>query len=199
MINEHIDKLTVGWLERIEYAVKIGDNIEKRSNIRWFKALIDQLEEEATTSLAYRSGGGNPNKSSSRPPINVQYSEMVDTIHEQAQLAYDLVERDGHDPSWPLRTLLHELKHSVQRNEGSQHANSATRMVSHWVYQARIALGYESRIVRLTDTVCGQCGGTLAVAADASTEVRCIGTFGALPCGTTYPQESWADLLTDTG
>jgi hypothetical protein len=61
--------------------------------------------------------------------------------------------------------------------------------------QARLFLGYDAPLMVIKDTVCGTCGGSLTVARDASTSVRCIGTEDQEPCGTEYPRHTWIALL----
>lgn len=63
------------------------------------------------------------------------------------------------------------------------------------VRAARIALGYDAPMKTLADMACGNCGGVLRVASDASTDVRCAGTEENLPCGTVYRRHEWVQLL----
>ncbi|TDD37856.1 hypothetical protein E1287_07305 [Actinomadura sp. KC06] len=96
-------------------------------------------------------------------------------------------------------------------------ARDAVHQVRGWVSTCRIRLGYDAPIVKLRDLVCGQCGGTLHVRADASTAVWCAGyptahvtgpgwpgdewgpvEYPAEPgCGERYPRGSWIKLLED--
>ena len=46
----------------------------------------------------------------------------------------------------------------------------------------------------LADTACGNCGGQLVVAADASTSVRCAGDSLNPPCGQEYQHGQWLAL-----
>jgi hypothetical protein len=56
-------------------------------------------------------------------------------------------------------------------------------------------LGYELPNVTLRDMVCDNCGGDLAVARDAGTDVRCTGKSPQPPCGRVYRRQSWPSLL----
>lgn len=64
-----------------------------------------------------------------------------------------------------------------------------------FVGQARIILGYDVPMAQIADTVCGECGGVLIVAEDASSDVICTGTPSADSCGKRYPYWEWLALL----
>lgn len=79
---------------------------------------------------------------------------------------------DAHD-------LLHELKRDLQQ----------------YVRRARLLLGYDVPMRTIADTVCGECGGVLIVADDASSDVICTGTLAAPSCGRRYDHTEWIHLL----
>ncbi|MFE0101181.1 hypothetical protein [Streptomyces sp. NPDC059009] len=84
---------------------------------------------------------------------------------------------DGHDD------LVYEVKEDLRKR----------------VRSARIILGYDAPQRMLKDSVCGDCGGALIVADDASSDVRCIGTPEAPSCGTKYFRWQWIELLEGEG
>lgn len=185
-----------GFAEPVEYVVQVGDSYERRRHMRRFDPLLQQLNEQAVTPMQSHgnSGPGSPNKAGSRPPLNQVYVDMVDTIHEGAIDAWVLLET--HEPHGSLPRLLADIYCSVAANCDlhPDECGEVARMAQHWVRSARVLLGYESRRVVLADTVCGTCDGTLVVAADASTSVRCIGTLATPSCGTVYGRTQWLTL-----
>jgi hypothetical protein len=56
-------------------------------------------------------------------------------------------------------------------------------------------LQYDVPAIPLRDTVCGECGGTLVVAVDADSDVRCVGNLEQASCGKIYFKHMWVDLL----
>lgn len=195
-MRRHRDALIYGFNEHIEFVVEINGGYERRGAVRRFEALLTQLETNSITPLTAsgQSGPGSPNKAGSRPPLNQAYADLVDTIHEQAIAAWLILEQD--QPPIPLTALLDQLYMAVLRNSlaAPQGCEKVVRMASDWVKRARVLLGFETRTVVLSETVCGQCGGTLVVAADASTDVRCIGTQAAESCGMVYGRLQWLSL-----
>ena len=75
------------------------------------------------------------------------------------------------------------------------------RDLQQYVKRARLLLGYDVRMRTIADTVCGECGGTLIVADDASSDVFCVGNAeaGTATCGRRYDHTEWIDLLRSDG
>lgn len=196
-MRQHVDALVYGFSEHIDFVVEVRGGYERRGCVRRFDSLLSQLWTNSITPLAVsgQSSGSSPNKAGSRSPVNQVYADLIDTIHEQANDAWSLLEGES-SPPCALPVLLGELHSAVARcpvdNAGAAH--QVVRMAAEWVRRARVALGYETRTVQLADSVCGQCGGTLVVAADASTDVRCIGTSAAESCGMVYGRMQWLAL-----
>lgn len=81
---------------------------------------------------------------------------------------------------------------------GKQVAAYLRRLVA----RARIAAGYDVRIVTLRDIVCPECGSDLRVRTDASSAVWCSGNALGQDdedeleeCGLTWPRHTWISLL----
>ena len=196
-VRSSIDALTRGFSESVEYAVEVNGKREARRTTRRHEGLIAQLELNSTTPLQSRVGGGGGGKPGSRPPINQVYADMVDTIHEQALIAHALLARDDDPVPIVLGVILENLRLMVMTEYATKahECGTVARMLNKWVHDARVLLGYESRKVVLADTVCGQCGGTLVVAIDATSDVRCVGTEEGDPCGMVYSRLEWVSLL----
>ncbi|MFF5973708.1 hypothetical protein ACFY7C_19485 [Streptomyces sp. NPDC012769] len=73
-------------------------------------------------------------------------------------------------------------------------ARDIVKATDKWVRQAKAALRVTVSDAQFGDTVCGNCGGGLAVAWDNSSDVRCVGTPADAPCGETYPMSEWVAL-----
>lgn len=196
-VRECYEQLVYGFREPVEFVRVVNGVREVHRVERRYEGLIGQLMMQSTVPLPSRTGDGpGGGKPGSRPPLNMVYRNMVDTIEEQAKALWG--EIDGESaPPWPLATVLAALREWVIDNvtDGPDMAQAVARGFRRWVHDARVLLGYESRKVTLADTVCGQCGGTLAVAVDATSDVRCIGTADEDPCGMIYGRLEWVSLL----
>lgn len=195
-----IDALTVGFSEPIEYVVEVNGVREARRVMRRYDALLSQLEAAGVEPLQSRAPGpGGGGKPGSRPPINEAYVNCIERIHEGAQDVWAVLNSEGARYHGPLAHLLVSIKICVgsHAEEYAWHDRTVTawREARSWVHDARVLLGYESRKTTLADTVCGQCGGTLVVAVDATSDVRCIGTQDSDPCGMVYGRLDWVSLL----
>jgi len=165
------------------------------------KALLAQLAEASTQTTSRGVAlAGNTNKPESHPPGNMAPLNLIDTIGEQARYQYCqlCMALRGTVPTTHVRLtqLLHNLVSVAQGARDYPPALHEAAVASgQWVRKARVMLGYDKPQTLLKDVVCGNCGGALTVAVDASTDVRCIGTPATSSCGQVYPQWQWLDLL----
>lgn len=198
VVRECVDALVNGFSEPVEYVVTVNGQREARRAVRRYEGLLTQLTAQSTVPLA-RTGANGPSggKPGSRPPMNMAYANAVDTIHEGALTAWAMLHEWGPNPKWSLPVLLAQIQHTIEHDAGECPDECATvaGMARKWVHDARVLLGYESRKSTLADTVCGACGGTLVVAVDATSDVRCIGKPPAEPCGMVYGRLEWVSLL----
>lgn len=152
--------------------------------------------------------GSNPNKAGTRPPGNAAPLNLLERISEEARAAHrEGLELMGDVPSvvhtLRVRDVLHGLMGCcVQlQHQHPRYVVHAANLGDSWVGSARLLLGYDRRTVMLRDMVCHACGGALSVPVDASGDVVCVGVptddpeRQQQPCGVTYPQWSWPDLL----
>lgn len=218
-IREMFHLLISGWAERIEYAERItvhgfdacwDDNdgcpqvIEQRAKNYRHPGLIAQLQH--ATGDTPQGGGdcerGAPNKPASRPPGNMEPLALLDDIKAEATALHeDLRAGCGHSRNIVAhrRHLVHVLMNMLPLLEQLEHhkpamVRDARHTAAKWIRAARLQLGHEVRQTTLRDTVCGECGGALAVAKDASTDVRCVGGPEAPPCGVVYGRGQWLEL-----
>ncbi|AZM51786.1 hypothetical protein DMA15_03640 [Streptomyces sp. WAC 01529] len=181
--------------------------VEARARTLQLPSLIVQLQEAVTepVSKAGGDGIGAIDRPHSNPPGNGEALALLLTIRADAHDYYDALravlypghgERKGVTvlsalraiPDWCAMAgeaghddLVYGIKEDLRKR----------------VRTARIILGYDSPMAMLADVLCGDCGGALIVAGDASTDVRCIGTPEAAPCGTKYFRWDWIKLLED--
>lgn len=196
-VRDDYEALIYGFRESVEFVRVVNGQREAHRVVRRYDGLIGQLMAQSTVPLPSRTGDGpGGGKPGSRPPMNMVYSNAVDTIEEQAIEAWADIEPDL-PPTSPLACLLADLRTAAitYADERPQGVQRLARAFRRWVHDARVLLGYESRKVTLADTVCGECGGTLAVAIDATSDVRCIGTADNDPCGMIYGRLEWVSLL----
>lgn len=174
-----------------------------------FPGLLEQLRTKAADPYASKQGGptNNPNKSISRPPLNQAMADLVDSVDEQAdrilqwlRTSVTVAEQPGRQQKRGPESKLREIdvmcgSSMLQDAQLATILQSMTAMVS----RAREMLGHESRRVMLGEMVCGECGGGLSVAEDASTDVECMGTPTKAACGNSYARTSWLDFMRQGG
>jgi hypothetical protein len=198
---ESITALTVGWNERIEYVVSICGNREARAKTIRHDGLLAQLKAASTSKpvAGAKSERGAPNKPASRPPGNMAPLNLIDTIYEEAQYLHDEIwcTVKGVPPVvHEQAAYIHHLGILVaQAGEYPELVRNASSAARSWVTRAKVMLGHQRPTVMLADKVCGECGGALSVADDASTDVKCAGTPDSSPCGVIYRQEEWVAML----
>lgn len=200
-VRECYEALVYGFRESVEFVRVVNGQREAHSVVRRYDGLIGQLIAQSTQPLPSRTGDGpGGGKPGSRPPMNMVYANMVDTIAEHALMLWEATNDPDVDPQRDMSGILAELRAWVIENADDRpsSAQAVARGFERWVHDARVLLGYESRKVTLADTVCGQCGGTLAVAIDATSDVLCMGKSDAEPCGMVYGRLDWVSLLADS-
>lgn len=198
VIEECIAQLCTSWTERIEYGVRIdGGETERRvAPIRQMSLLFQlrrvSLDGEAAGTKCERSA---PNKPASRPPGSMRGLELIDRITEEAYYCYDLIlAHQGRGMAEPMsiKQILGSIIEALPTLETQPHIVREIRTYAQqWVLSARILLGYDKRKVLLPEAACGECGGVMSVAEDASSSVACVDRS----CGKEYPHTQWISLL----
>lgn len=204
-LQEVVGQLVSGWFEKIEYRVVIGEVSEKRVERRWQKSLIHQLQAAQYLVPCKGSdgsgGGGASNKPASKTPGNLEQPDEI--LHSIECAALELADQHGLHVTSGRRlkseTLILVLRALADLDLGQDDHDDAAHRLTRPVRQARLLLGYDSRLVMFEGTVCSQCGGALAVQRDMPSAVRCAGTPAAPPCGTTYPWWTWPELAETIG
>jgi hypothetical protein len=192
----------------------------KKTVVRRFPSLISQLRERALTPYATKGDGSpacNPNKSTSRPPVDQSMLDMVDTFDEEATvLLYWL--RQTITVVYPSRTAFRGVESKLDEIAvmcgssvmtdcvmSDRQMAQAMKTVTSMVRRAREMLGHDKRRVMLANMVCHACGGALSVAPDASTDVECVGhpysdpQEAQGPCGVVYARHEWLSLMRQDG
>jgi hypothetical protein len=180
-----VGELVDGWTERVEYNIVINMRVEARATSVYQRPLIDQLMSEAS-GYAPVSMGSRWGKPDSRPPATLDLMGLVESIDQY--LAHQ--EAEGRGRLEKLRNLV--SKSSVWGDEWTRETCHELRR---FIRTARIMLQYDVPQRKLTETVCHICGGSLAVAVDADSDVRCVGTTQQTSCGQIYRKTQWIDLL----
>jgi hypothetical protein len=181
LVKEFVD----GFQERIEYKVLINGGIEARARSMRQLGLIDQLTGEVS-GYAPVSTGARWGQPGSRPPGTL---DLLDLVHHiDAYLAAQATHGRGRLER--LRSLV-----TIATNRGPDWTQDTCHDLRRFRKTARIMLQYDVPAVPLRDTVCGDCGGTLVVAVNADSDVRCVGTSEQVSCGMIYERWRWVDLL----
>lgn len=170
--------------------------------------LVAQLDASpllgAVKGARYDQGGGHA-KPTSRPPLDLS---AMDLLADMAAGVRGWRQRLG---GRGRRPLVGELRALV----GLSHCASDLQLrdlvadLRSWVRTARVALSYDAPVVDLPDFACPDCGGSLKVLSDASSDVWCAGgvpvegpalqgrgwPMRSRPCGATWPRGQWVLLL----
>lgn len=217
-VRNLVVQLITGWDERVEYGevvvyhTKTCDShdmcgcpeiIEARVRPIRHGALLAQIQE----SVRLQSTGGaeqgrNPNKAGSRPPGNTASLHLLDELTVDARFWFERLHDETFEHPAAIqvgKTAPRILLNLLPMCERLDHTHPAllrelSGMLVGYIKRARLILGYDRPQSLLADTVCGECKGNLAVASDASTAVRCIGTDQAPGCGVVYQRWRWLEL-----
>ncbi|OII61192.1 hypothetical protein BJP40_06600 [Streptomyces sp. CC53] len=207
-IERNVAALKDGYDERIEYRIRVNGDFEERANTVRMAGLLEQLRKvaiEGGRSPAGRAARRPPNKPGSQPPGRTDGLTLLDEITGEVYYWVDRVLMEsGRDRTLglsPMPALLDALVAETRLLEDTHPAlvadiADATRT---WVRRARRLLGHDESYVMLEERVCGECGGALAVARDASTAVRCVGSPDGGGCGARYERDTWLGLLVGGG
>jgi hypothetical protein len=155
--------------------------------------LVAQLDASpllgAVKGARYDQGGGHA-KPTSRPPLDLS---AMDLLADMAAGVRGWRQRLGGRGRRPLVGELRALVADLRS----------------WVRTARVALSYDAPVADLPDFACPDCGGSLKVLSDASSDVWCAGgvpvegpalqgrgwPMRSRPCGATWPRGQWVLLL----
>lgn len=192
--------------KRKHYECTCHDDLEERVSTQWQRSLIDQLQEAVTEPVSIAGGdGASGDKPHSNPPGNQEALDWLYDVKSKASECYSRL----HEALYPthrtravstltaLRTLPDWCAIAAD-SELYDPVCEVKETLRKLVRSARITLGYETP-VSVFEYQCGECGGALIAAADASTDVRCVGTDDAPSCGMKYFRYQWAELLEGEG
>ncbi|MFD8117065.1 hypothetical protein [Streptomyces microflavus] len=209
-ISDLVKQLNRGWREKVHYRINItlknemGVTTEERAKTVAHPGLLAQLKEfEQNGDNGPRDGAERsaPNKPGSRPPGNMRGFHLLDEISVEVIRFTEDCYLNLSGPAENALCSVDELLDQLQRM-AFNYADTQPEMVEEirvrlrkWVRTCRLALSHDLRETMLADTVCGECGGALAVGKGEVTDVRCIGTPEAPSCGLRYKREDWLALL----
>jgi hypothetical protein len=217
-IEENCKVLASGYSERVEYKVPViyhraqcsdrghcecptTNETRVRSVVR--PCLLDQLQEfqeNKDTNRNPQAARGAPRVKTPKMHPELRGFFVLDEITCEAYMLLDRVfEEGGRDRVWLAQKLKYVIQNLTYQMTCIVEARpdlvgQVMRATNKWVGQARGALNQNVSDAMFGDTVCGNCGGGLSVAWDNSSDVRCVGTPSAPPCGETYPMDEWVSL-----
>jgi ribosomal protein S27E len=204
LLWESIRQLTQSWQEHIEYGVMINQHPERRGRTITHPSLLDQLDAASKIRAAGQRGGGS-SRPGPRMPGNAAALLLASEIRGEAVALHDelhLVRFEPEERPLPRHRHTKELVAGLSvlcHAEPCDEVEEVAKAARSWVHRARLLLGHDAPTSALRDTVCGECGGALVVAADASTAVRCAGTPDVPPCGVRYERHDWIRLAEEAG
>lgn len=192
--------------KRKHYECTCPDDLEERISTQWQPPLIDQMQEAVTEPVSVAGGGGaSGDKPHSNPPGNQEALGWLHDVQRDALGRYEAL----HGVLYPAHRLRPQHFVNALRtlpdwcaiaadSELYEVVSETKEILRKRVRSARIILGYDTP-VSVFEYRCGECGGALIAAADATTDVRCIGTDDAPSCGMKYFRYQWAELLEGEG
>lgn len=219
--RENVDLLIAGWQERIQFKVPVAYHRahcdrdvlssecdcpvvhEKRTRTLKRAGLIEQLREFQQNKDVNREPKSERNpprvkKPKLMPELNgfLVLDEIVCDVFMTCDRIMEEVGRDRTIASQPveqvLSSMVYQLPHFAESRPDQ--ARLFAQATGKWVAAAKRALNVTVSDAQFGDTVCGNCGGGLAVAWDNNSDVRCVGTPQEPPCGETYPMSEWVAL-----
>jgi hypothetical protein len=184
------------------------ETLEKRSRQIKRPGYLTQLRDFAKHKDVDRNlkavRGAPRVKTAGKPPGDMGGLFALDELECEISATVDrILEEAGRDRSWacmPVANILIGLKGQATYmvNDGRD-VRDLERATASWVRKAEAALKITVGQTMFEGMVCGNCSGALAIAADNSTEVRCIGSLADGSCGTTYGPSEWIELLKANG
>ncbi len=222
-IEGNVKTLAQGWSEQIEYVVPVKYHVdgckqrlmggicecptkeEKRSRYVKRDGLLGQLKNFQANKDVDRNpkaarGAPRVKKVKFMPELNGFFT--LDEITTEAYMLLDRVYyeggRDRLEAAGPLHSVLvgltYQMTQIAETLGGDELVREVLKATDKWILSARHALNLTVSNAQFADTVCGNCGGGLTIAWDNSSEVKCIGSPAALPCGETYGMGDWIGL-----
>lgn len=192
MLQDKIDRLIVGWYERVEYAQRVGEHQEIRVMRVKHPALLIELWNMTASLKTGPSNGGSANKPGSRPPGSIEAASLIQEIRCYAR------ELRGNWSDRPVlrRPTAGELRAMMvlAQHQDDSEISDVNYRLQQYIRRGLVMLGHEAPTRMLDSSVCGECGGGLSVADDASSAVRCVGYPDAPSCGNSYPPHTWLEL-----
>lgn len=200
-LRANTEQLCSGWSEKIEYSIMMNRQIERRARTIRHPSLIHDLRKHiGVPRKGVKCERSAPNKPGSRPPGDMSALYLLDEITVEAEYLRTRIRQEnglGHPETTPeVVELLAGLVEPLAWLEAAHPdlLRMAAGNSTGWVRRARLLLGYDQPRATLRDTVCGDCGGQLVVAADASSDVLCVGDSLKPACGRVYQQGQWLSL-----
>lgn len=219
-VEADIKLLNQGWRDKVEYMLPVvyhrphcestgnGNACEcpivneKRSKHVTSPGLLQQLEEygkHVDLGAEPKAERGSPGKSKSRPPGDMNGFHTLDEIIAEAYTITDRIMREAGRSAevMPIREVLNQLPYQCRQivDDYPHLVEDIAHATGRWVDKAQRALGIKTTETVFANTVCGDCGGALAVGRDLRrTDVRCVGTPAAKACGRRYPMSEWVGL-----
>jgi hypothetical protein len=196
-----VDELTV--------QVTTRERIRRRERGKWTSrehttraaGLLTLLDRAAGRLGSAAYGDGGHTKPSSRTPTGSVYVEELARITTAAfALRQTLARAQGHawraggNPVEACRDILQLAQTAKGRD-----VEAAVRTVYSWTAAARVLLSYQVPAIELRVS-CSECGGTLKVRRDASSDVWCVGGYWtripwpASGCGSRWSRLFWIEL-----
>lgn len=195
-ISEYAGQLARGVTVIVEWnhMVERGDGkftFEPRKKTTHHDSIIKQLRE--MTRFQTDDHGGGASKVGSKSPLCLESLVLLDDIRDTTQECRVSLGGNANRP--PLDECVSGLTDLAAKCDDQQAVRETSARLGRLVRKGRTLLGYDlpDRTLRWK---CGECSGTLKIAADASSDVWCAGLPGEPSCGVRYPREEWYRLFT---
>lgn len=171
---------------------------------------LDQLHKFAQnkdTDRNPKAERGAPRvKVAGRPPGDMAGFFALDELSCNIVNVIDrALEEVGRDRTWacgPIHQVLAGLAHQVAYFVESRPdvARDVEKATTKWVESAQSTLKISTGNAIFDSVVCGNCGGALGSpwGNQGESDVRCIGSPSAEPCGETYPVSEWLRLYEES-
>jgi hypothetical protein len=163
---------------------------------------LKEFQQHKDTDRERKAERGAPRvKTAGKPPGDLAGFFTLAEITCEAYTFIDRIlteaVRDRSVAALPIKDTLRGLPYQVSQFADTHPdlAHECAKATRRWLDKARRTLKLVTGDAMFAETVCGNCGvGALAIAADNSSEVRCVGTPAEPPCGETYGMGDWVGL-----